>query len=189
MKYWNYVEVPNWTNYQSVFESFILEQLNGSVRPYNFVSVEKLEQRLPEFKNLLEAQFDSTLERIMVFVMTEQSMTNMFGDKFVHIDSGEQKARLNWPILNSRSVVTKYFDIIDPTYQPKRIYINPPYKDFVDVYDAHVCKEVSSVCVDRPTVFTVTEKAHGMYINENHWPRVMASINFFDDTKLLKYLN
>jgi hypothetical protein len=189
MKYWNYVEVPNWTNYQGAFESFIMEQLNGDVCAYNVVRVKKIEQHLPEFKNLLESHFESPLERITIFVMSEQSMTDKFGDKFIHIDGSKQKARLNWPILNSRSVITKYFDIVDPTYQPRRLEVDPPYKDFVYVYDARVCKEVSSVCVDRPTVFTVTEKAHGMYVNGDRWPRVMASINFIDDTGLLKYLN
>jgi hypothetical protein len=188
MKHWSYPKIPNWTDYQQQFQTFILEQTQNNVHPYQYVSVATFEKCLPEFKDFLENHFESEIERIMVFTMTQNTMNSMFGDKFIHIDSGEKTARLNWPILNPLSVVTKYFDIVDPTAEPKRLYINPPQKDYIDIYDSSACKETESFCVDQPTVFTVNQQAHGMFINGDTWPRVIASINFFDESGLLKYL-
>jgi hypothetical protein len=90
-------------------------------------------------------------------------------------------------VLNPASVITRTFETADQNYQPARHLINPPYKDYIDIYDPAHCTEIDSVCFDQPTVFNVL-KPHGMFINGDAWPRVMCSFNFYDPGVLAKYL-
>ena len=94
-----------------------------------------------------------------------------------HSKIGNQHARLNWPILNPNSVITKYFDIVSDTLAPTRHMINPPYRDYIDVYPLAVCQEVDQVCIDEPTIFSVAQP-HGMFVNGDQWPRIIVSFNF-----------
>jgi hypothetical protein len=113
----------------------------------------------------------------------QQKLDNLF----IHVDSGIHPARLNWPVLNPDSVITRTFEVASQDYQPTKHFINPPYKDYIDKYDPAHCREVDSVCFDQPTVFNIF-KPHGMFVNGDVWPRVMASFNFRDPAVLVKYL-
>jgi hypothetical protein len=187
MKNWCYADIPDWKKYQSDLQKFIIDSVADTEEIYNYADLEKFKQHCNEVIQLIELYFDSKIERVIVFKMTQLSMNNL-GNKFIHIDSGPRSARLNWPILNPQSVVTKYFKITDPDYQPARHFINPPFKDYIDICDAACCEEVDSVCVDQPTIFTVDQTPHGMYTAGDQWPRIMCSFNFNDDTNLIKYL-
>jgi hypothetical protein len=123
----------------------------------------------------------------MIFKMDQLKMQTVLGPRFIHRDSGIQPGRLNWPVLNPASVITRTFETADQNYQPARHLINPPYKDYIDIYDPAHCTEIDSVCFDQPTVFNVL-KPHGMFINGDAWPRVMCSFNFYDPGVLAKYL-
>lgn len=186
MKNWCYADIPNWQTYQPAFENFVLSRIENSAEMYNHVSKELLNQHCPALTEMLTSNFGQ-IERVIIFKMTESDLANKLENNFIHVDSGIQTARLNWPILNPNSVITKYFHVANIGYTPRRHYINPPYKDYIDIYDAAHCQEVDLVCVDRPVVFNVF-KPHGMFANGNAWPRIMASINFQDNAVLEKYL-
>ena len=186
MKNWCYADIPDWEKYQSELQKFILHSVSGTEKIYNYVDLDLFTSNCSNIVELFKNHYGSDIERVAVFKMTKESISQL-GDKFIHIDSGMQTSRLNWPILNPKSVVTKYFKITDPDYQPARRYINPPFKDHIDIYDANYCVEVDSVCVNQPTVFNVVNP-HSMYAADDQWPRIMCSFNFKDDTNLIKYL-
>lgn len=186
MKNWCYADIPDWQNFQLKFEHFALSVVEGSTHMYHRVSKELLSEKCHELTDMLTSKFGQ-IERIIIFKMTDADMNNNLGDKFIHVDGGTQTARLNWPILNPSSVISKYFQTVDTNYTPQRQFITPPFNTYIDIYDATQCKEVDSVCVDRPVVFNVL-KPHGMFANGNAWPRIMASINFQDNSVLEKYL-
>jgi hypothetical protein len=187
MKDWCYVDIPGWQDSQPALQELVTACVADTNEIYNYVDLAQVKAKCSQTVSLIENYFDATLERVVVFKMTAESMHTL-GDKFIHIDSGPRSVRLNWPILNPASVETKYFKITDADYRPRRHYINPPFKDYIDICDAACCEEVDSVCVDRPTIFTVSQTPHGMYAAGDQWPRIMCSFNFVDDTNLVKYL-
>jgi hypothetical protein len=187
MKNWCYADIPNWENYQTALQKFILASVENTEEVYNYIDLDLFKFNCSNIVEMFKIHYGAELERVMVFKMTKKSIDRL-GDNFIHIDSGMRSVRLNWPILNPTSVVTKYFEITDPVYQPRRHYINPPFKDYIDICSVDVCREVDSVCVDQPTIFTVTQTPHGMYAAGDQWPRIMCSFNFVDDTNLMKYL-
>jgi hypothetical protein len=185
MKNWCRINIPGWQDHQTQLKKCVLSKVGNSSQVYNYISIEDFRSECAALAHLLETQLGK-LERLAIFKMDHESMKRL-KDNAIHIDSGLQTARLNWPILNPNSVVTKYFKITDPDYQPTRYFFNPPYKDYIDIYDSAHCKEVDSVCIDQPTVFNVF-KPHSMFVNGDVWPRVMASFNFLDPAVLAKYL-
>ena len=186
MKNWCYIDIPGWQDHQAQFQKFVLDRVGHSDQVYNYISAEDFRQSCRGLAALLESQI-GILERLMIFKMTRDKMTTRLESNLIHVDSGEQTARLNWPVLNPASVITRTFEIKDKNYQPDRHVIDPPFKSYIDIYDPLFCKEIDSVCFDRPTVFNVF-KPHGMFTNGNVWPRVMCSFNFKDNAALAKYL-
>lgn len=185
MKNWCRLDIPGWQNHQTQFQEFVLSRVGHSNRVYNYILAEDFKQGCPDLAHLMETQLGE-LERLIIFKMDHDSMQKL-NDLFIHVDSGIHPARLNWPVLNPTSVITRTFEIISPDYQPTQHIINPPYKDYINKYDPAHCTEVDSVCFDQPTVFNIF-RPHGMFINGDAWPRVMASFNFRDPAVLAKYL-
>lgn len=174
-KYWYRANIPDWQKFQPAFEKCILEFVQNKTTVYNYVSRDHLLEQCPELTSALESTFD-TIERVIIFKMTADQMSHL-GNRAIHADIGIQDARLNWPILNPTSVITKYFDVVRDSPPPKRHQINPPYSDCIDVYSPETCQEIDAVCIDEPTIFTVRHP-HSMFVNGDQWPRIMASINF-----------
>jgi hypothetical protein len=187
MKNWCYVDIPDWKKYQPGLEKFILDSVANTDAVYTYLSPDLVESNCGDLAELLKTHYGSEIERVIVMKMTKESIGRL-GSKFIHVDSGPRTARLNWPIKNPSSVITKYFKITNPEYQPVRHLSNPPYKAYIDLYDAAHCEEIDSVCIDRPTIFTVTQTPHGMFSAGDQWPRIMCSFNFADDANLVKYL-
>lgn len=185
MKNWCHIDMPDWQHHQAQFQQFVLDQVSNSYQLYNYIPMEDFNKSCPALARLIETQI-GTIERLIIFKMDQYKMQKL-GPQFIHQDSGQQTGRLNWPVLNPASVITRTFEPIDHTYQPTRHFINPPYKDYIDIYDPAYCKEIDSVCFDQPTVFNVL-KPHGMFVNGDAWPRVMASFNFHNPAVLAKYL-
>lgn len=177
-KYWQRADLSGWQDHQHNFVSFITDQVKDRTTVYNYVSNAAFEQACPDLVALLETTYGK-IERVIVFKMTQEQMQQRLGNQSIHVDSnfGQQDARLNWPILNPASVMTKYFEIVNHQPAPHRHLINPPRPDYIDVYDPSVCQEVDRVCIDEPTIFSVVHP-HSMFINGDQWPRIMASINF-----------
>jgi hypothetical protein len=185
MKNWCRIDIPGWQEHQAQLQQCVLAKVRNSKQVYNYISLEDFRSECAALAHLLETQFGE-LERLVIFKMDHDSMQRL-KDRAIHVDSGPKPARLNWPVLNPASVITKTFEPTSQNYQPTRHLINPPYKDYIDIYDPAHCKQVDSVCVDQPTVFNI-RKPHGMFVNGDVWPRVMASFNFQDPAVLVKYL-
>ena len=187
MKNWCYADIPDWKKYQPGLEKFILDSVANTEEVYSYIDQDQFESNCGDIVELCKTHYGSVIERVIVFKMTKESIDTL-GNKFIHIDSGPRTARLNWPIKNPSSVITKYFKLTNPEYQPYRHYFNPPFKDYIDVCNAAHCEEIDSFCIDRPTIFRVTQTPHGMFVAGDQWPRIMCSFNFADDTNLVKYL-
>lgn len=186
MKNWCHIDMPDWQHHQAQFQQFVLDRVCRSHQVYNYITATDFRQACPEMAQQLETKIGA-LERLIIFKMDQQQLQTELGARLIHADSGPRVGRLNWPVLNPASVVTRIFEPLRQDYLPKRHFVNPPYKDYVDIYNAAECREIDSVCVDRPTVFNVF-KPHGMFVGGNEWPRVMCSFNFVDHGVLAKYL-
>jgi hypothetical protein len=185
MKNWCRIDLPGWQKHQTQFQEFVMSKVGNSDQLYNYILLEDFKKSCCDLVQLLETQI-GLLERLVIFKMDQHKMQKL-GPQFIHVDSGLQTGRLNWPILNPASVITRTFEPTEQSYQPKRHFINPPYKDYIDIYDPAHCREIDAVCFDKPTVFNIL-KPHSMFVNGDQWPRVMASFNFHDPTVLAKYL-
>ena len=185
MKNWCHIDIPGWQSHQPQFQQFVLSQVGHSDKVYNYILVEDFKKSCPDLADLLETQI-GTIERLIVFKIDQHKMQKL-GPQFIHVDSGAQTGRLNWPILNPSSVVTRTFEPRSQTYCPTRHLVNPPYAAYIDIYDPSQCTEIDAVCFDQPTVFNVL-KPHSMFVNGTAWPRVMASFNFHNPAALAKYL-
>jgi hypothetical protein len=183
-----HIDIPGWQSVQPGFKKFILSQVEHSQQVYNFIVFDKFQQACPDVVNLIESYFDVKINRVIVFKMTEDGVKQKLGNKLIHTDSGHSTVRLNWPVLNPDSVVTKHFRITDSSAVPKRYYQESNFKNYIDIYDPAVCEEISSICVNQPTIFTVNQIPHGMFAAGDKWPRIMCSFNFVDDSNLIKYL-
>jgi len=185
MKNWCYINIPGWQDHHAQLREFVLDKVGNSSQIYNYISIKDFRSGCAALSHLLETHIGE-LERLLIFKMDHDSMQKL-NDSFIHVDSGIHPARLNCPVLNPSSVITRIFEPTTQNYQPTRHFFNPPYKDYIDRYDPAHCKEVDSVCFDQPTVFNIF-KPHSMFVNGNAWPRIMASFNFQDPTVLAKYL-
>lgn len=185
MKNWCRIDIPGWQDCQTQFQQFVLDRVGNSDKLYNYISAEDFKKSCPDLALLLETHV-GTIQRLMIFKMDQHAMQKL-GLQFIHQDRGIQPGRLNWPVLNPDSVITRTFEPTSPDYQPTRHMFNPPFKDYIDIYHPAHCTEIDSVCFDQPTVFNVF-KPHGMFVNGTAWPRVMASFNFDDPDVLAKYL-
>lgn len=185
MKNWCRLDIPGWQDHQTQFQEFVLGRVGDSDQLYNFIPAEDFKKDCSELAQLLETHI-GTIQRLMIFKMDQHTMQKL-GLRFIHTDSGIQPGRLNWPVLNPSSVVTRTFEPISQDYCPTRHIFNPPFKDYIDIYNPDYCTEIDSVCFDQPTVFNVL-KPHSMFVNGDAWPRVMCSFNFHDPAALAKYL-
>jgi hypothetical protein len=186
MKNWCYVEVPGYDEYQPNFQKFVLSQVESSDRLYNYIPLLKFKQHCPDLYRTITDVFGE-IHNLAVFKTTRKQMSESLQYNSIHSDSGEKTARLNWPILNPASQITKHFEILDPQFVPRKYIHTPPWPEYSNMYDPTVVKEIDSVCIDRPTVFHVL-RPHGMFPGPGDtWPRVMASFNFKGDD-LKKYL-
>ena len=185
MKNWYYIDIPGWQDHQAQFQQFVLERTAQVETVYNFIKAEDFVQHNPVLADLLQSTF-GTIERLIIFKMTHAQIEKL-GHNTIHKDSnpGNQQVRLNWPVLNPESVITKFFSV-DVTNGHKHL-INPPFNDHVVLYDPASSKEIDQVCIDRPVVFNILQP-HSMFVNGDAWPRVMASFNFDDSCVLAKYL-
>ena len=110
MKNWCYADIPDWKKYQPDLEKVILDSVANTENVYTSVSPVLVESNCGKLADLLKTHYGSGIERVIVMKMTKESIGKL-GNKFIHIDSGPRVARLNWPIKNPNSVISKYFKI------------------------------------------------------------------------------
>jgi hypothetical protein len=187
MKNWVYINIPNWQQYQQDLQRYSLKLINNNhCVIQNSVDLKDFANECTNFFKYIIKTF-GMITYASMFVMHEQTTKVALSENCVHSDSGNQ-FRLNCPILNPTSIVTKYFTVTDPTYQPHRIYHVPPKNGHVEIYDIAKCQEIDQVCVDAPIIFNA-RTPHGLFINGNQWPRIMISFNFRDESMLKEYFN
>lgn len=185
MKNWCYIDIPGWQNHQAQFQQFVLERTAQVETVYNFIKAEDFVQHNPVLADILQSTF-GTIERLMIFKMTHAQIKKLEHNT-IHKDSnpGKQQVRLNWPVLNPESVITKFFSV--DIANGRKHLINPPFDDHIVLYNSESSKEIDQICIDRPVAFNILQP-HSMFEHGLAWPRIMCSFNFVDDTNLIKYL-
>ena len=185
MKNWCYINIPNWQDHQAQFQQFVLERTAHTESVYNFIEADDFVQHNPLLANILQSKF-GTIERLMIFKMTHAQIKKL-GHNAIHKDSnpGNQQVRLNWPVLNPKSVITKFFSV--DAARGRKHLINPPFNDHIVLYDPASSEEIDQVCIDQPVAFNILQP-HSMFEHGTAWPRIMCSFNFDDSGVLEKYL-
>jgi hypothetical protein len=172
MRYFQEIEFPNFDqSHQELVDYFHATHpdLTKVVDFFSFPSFEKFILMCPT----VNAGFkEMGLHLKAVFMITVVPDTN----SNIHIDGSPHPCRLQWPIMNSQSVETLWYDI-DPSFQIKEMLPNGvPYIS----YSAENRTEAASKNITSPTIIRVEEPHAVRRISSNSadYPRVAFSFAF-----------
>lgn len=170
------IDVENFDVIQSKLIPYITETYPNKIDFWNVVIQETLYDAVPEFKTCLENTFGSTPHRIFLLVIPnvpDVSLIKKFIDEnSLHQDTTIYPYRLNWPILNSDSVETKFF-VSDQ--QP--LVVPLPTGQTYKCYQYNNCQEIESFFLNKPTVFN-TSVIHGLFLKKPVLPRYILSLEY-----------
>lgn len=172
MRYYQEIEFPNFIqSHQELVDYFhaLHPDLTQVVNFFSFPSFEKFKQMCP---TVISGFDEMGLHLKGVFMITVVPDTN----SNIHIDGSPHPCRLQWPIMNSHSVDTLWYDI-DPSYQIKEMLPNGvPYIS----YSSENRTEVVSKNITGPTIIRVEEPhaVRRVSTNASDYPRVAFSFAF-----------
>lgn len=170
------LNIDNFDAIQSKLIPYITETYPDKKNFWNVVIQETLYNAVPEFKSCLEKTFGSIPHRLFLLVVPyspDISAIKKFTDEnSLHQDSTIYPYRVNWPILNSDSVETRFFTSNEtPTIVP--LPTGQTYK----CYQYSDCTEIESFCLRKPTVFN-TSIIHGLFLKKPVLPRYILSLEY-----------
>lgn len=189
MKNWCYANIENWYEYQLELQLYANE-VTRDMDPddvYFYVQQDKFFTACPELRNLIETYYGK-INRTTLFVVNSDQVMRKIGNNYIHIDGDKPHARLNWPVLNPESIVTRFFKAEDGYLgEKKRFREDAPSTIYSINYDASRCTQVDEVCINQPVIFNV-KQPHGLFRAPGPLPRIMISFNFYDDSPLRSLL-
>jgi len=177
------LDLENFELVQAKLIPYIADNYPNKKDFWNVVIQEDLYQAVPEFKQCLESTFGSVPHRVFLLVVPNASnidMVKKFTDEnSLHQDSTVYPYRVNWPILNSDSIETKFF-----TSDQEPNIIPLPTGQTYKCYQYSECKEIDSFYLSKPTIFN-TSVIHGLFIKKPVLPRYILSLEYEFDLETM----
>jgi hypothetical protein len=169
----NYLELNfDYAKYHDNLVSFVESARHTIREPYDSLDLVLFKQTNPELNQFLEEFSGSELERIIIF-----SFNGTFG---IHRDIGPRVCRLNWPIINSNSAETVF-------YQLKPDAVSKKFEG-IDFYNESDTVIVDRYILHQPTIMNTDTVHNVLPIAKAPLPRIVVSFNFVDDSILAKML-
>jgi hypothetical protein len=195
MKYWNYVDIPDWEKLRNQIVEFKKvypksEELSECWQCYFY---DTLKKELPDLVAAF-ATLGLTPRQMILF----DNAPNDLEDKnhktknavFVHIDARDDERdetdfdptnAINIPLMNCESSHTLFFEIDLPEGRhPDDIHVYYPEYYQCGGMDLNIVKEVDRFTLDKPAVLRVNVP-HGVY-NPTDQVREVATFRFYEDT-------
>jgi hypothetical protein len=195
MKYWNYIDIPNWEKLRNQIIEFKKvfpksEELSECWQCYFY---DTLKKELPDLVAAF-ATLGLTPRQMILF----DNAPNDLEDKnhktknavFVHIDARDDERdetdfdptnAINIPLMNCESSHTLFFEIDLPEGRhPDDIHVYYPEYYQCGGMDLNIVKEVDRFTLDKPAVLRVNVP-HGVY-NPTAQVREVATFRFYEDT-------
>ena len=173
----DYVELDiDLEKYHSDLTEYVISVYSNSnfTSTYNNLDLQDFKLHNLELTRQLELLSDSKLERVTLLVLENSSM-------LIHRDQGPRICRINWPILNSDSAVTVF-------YNKKPNAVSHAKHNGIDLYQLHDLEIRNSFILTKPTLMHVDTIHSVELIPKKPLPRIIVSFNFVNDTKLSKLL-
>ena len=153
----------------------VLSFCSGFTNFWNHADVTELLSVVPELETAIYRMVGQRPFKSYVLAIKSAPLdaldTKLNGNS-LHRDTSVERYRLNWPILNSTSVETRFFT---SDAEPTKLIL--PTGETYLKYTEDQCQLGGSNTLTKPTLID-THAIHGLYRNGNNFPRFILSFNF-----------
>jgi hypothetical protein len=160
---------------QSQLIPFILQKYPMCVNFWNHVELAELENSVPKLLDVIEQHVGQRPLRSYLLAIPDadpEKLRKKLGKNSLHKDTSVEEFRLNWPILNSGSIETRFYTSVA---EPSKLLL--PTGETYLTYKESDCELIDTLVMKRPTVIRV-HTIHGLYHNGGDLPRYVLSFNF-----------
>jgi hypothetical protein len=149
MKYFKEIDFPNFDQCDVELKQYFDYLYPDKSLARNFFNFPPKDLFLKTCPNVLQGFKKLNLEFKAVFMISVVEDTN----RNIHIDGSPHPCRLQWPILNSQSVDTAWYEARE---EDKIVEILPNGVPYIS-YRVQDCKEVARKNISKPTIIRVEE--------------------------------
>lgn len=183
MKYFKYIDLPNWQKVASKAldyyferrESYIKDQANPI---FKFADTADILEKIPEFKEML-APLNATAKLIWFFELPEVVPV----DNIIHSDGAQYQTRFLLPLRNCERTETRYYVSDKPLIKVSEVYANDSVPA-VPEKGSYV--HVDTLFVERGPALMRTNELHGIYLPEDAvLPRITMLLDVNEDMTYL----
>ena len=160
---------------QSYLIPFVMEKYPACTNFWNHLDVNELDQRVPGLFDTIEQQVNQRPLRAYLLAIPDADpakLSTKLGKNSLHRDTSVEEYRLNWPVLNSGSIETRFFT---SSVEPGKLIL--PTGETYLTYREDECELIDTLVMRYPTIIRV-HTIHGLYHNGGKLPRYILSFNF-----------
>lgn len=165
-------DVENFDNIQSRLISYVLETYPNKTTFWNHVDQDALFEHVPELNLAIVSITGQMPQKTYLLVVPESETYERLGARSLHRDTSIESCRLNWPVSNSSSIETRFFN---STAEPKKLILATG-ETYLN-YQEHECQLIDSFLMTKPTLLHV-HTIHGLYRSTGPLPRYILSFKF-----------
>lgn len=184
--YYKKLNIENFEKIQNVVIPYVVNYVNKNISEeklfYNFIPedhLQKFKQDIPELFEGIRKDLGSDI------ILMSYLYIDTHSDVPIHTDANnpsiKKRIRLNWPILNSTSALTifyeKKFEDIQGTLR------SLPNGVVGHSYNDTDCNEVDKYTLDIPTLMNVKE-LHGIRVLNSQLPRILLSMRLSNEEEV-----
>lgn len=151
---------------------------------YNIIELDWFTSNCPEQLMRQITDIGGKIIRPIVLKVSNENIHNA-NSKSIHVDGGISEYRLNLPLLNSDSIETRFYRLINPNNPNPRV-VNP-YGSVANFYKEEYLELIDRLVITKPLIFPV-KIPHGLFVIKQQFPRYVLTIQFEDDIKLRTHL-
>lgn len=168
-------DLDNFTAIQEKLVPHVLSFCSEFTQFWNHADVTELLSVVPELETAIYHMVGQRPFKSYVLAIKSAPLdvldTKLNGNS-LHRDTSVERYRLNWPILNSTSVETRFFT---SDAEPTKLIL--PTGETYLKYTEDQCQLGDSNTLTKPTLID-THAIHGLYRNSDSFPRFILSFNF-----------
>jgi hypothetical protein len=170
MNYFNPITVPNFDQcdreIKSAFKHFHGEYENVQVF-WKFSNDHEFFERCPTVVQSF-SQLGLTVQNAFLITVYDASLTD------IHVDYGSNPVRINWPLCNTNSVITRWYN----TASEGKLWEDNPNGAPYTMFDPEDCTVAAECMLDQPTAIRVDVPHNTNVVPGQPLPRVAYSFNF-----------
>lgn len=171
-------ELDNFNSIQSKLVPHVLSFCSDFTQFWNHTNTDELLSVVPELGEAIYGMVGQHPFRSYVLAV-KSATTDLLDTKLngnsLHRDTSVERYRLNWPILNSASVETRFFT---SNSEPTKLIL--PTGETYLKYTEDQCTLRDSNVLSKPTLID-THAIHSLYRNGTEFPRFILSFNFKEE--------